>query len=40
MKIPKFNSDKEIAEFWDKNDAAEYMENGEICEIQWEKVED
>lgn len=38
--MPVFKSDKETAEFWDKTDAAPYMEGGEIGEFTWEPVED
>jgi YgiT-type zinc finger domain-containing protein len=39
-KMPVFKDDKEAAEFWDKTDAAEYLEDGNIEEFAWESTRD
>ena len=38
--LPQFKRDREAAEFWDKTDAADYMEGGEAAVLAWEPLED
>jgi hypothetical protein len=36
MKMPKFKSIEEEAEFWDNTDTSEILKNGEHIEIEWD----
>ncbi|PIU63348.1 MAG: hypothetical protein COS84_09690 [Armatimonadetes bacterium CG07_land_8_20_14_0_80_40_9] len=38
--MPIFKTDKEAANFWDKTDAADYMEGRKVSKFTWELAED
>lgn len=39
-RMPIFKDDAEAARYWDKTDAAEYIEGGELREFTWKSLED
>ncbi len=38
--MPIFKNDQEAAEFWEKTDATEYLESGQLGQFEWEELED
>lgn len=38
--MPVFKTDEEAAQFWEKNDAASYLENGQAGQFEWVDLED
>jgi len=38
--MPVFKTDEEAAHFWEKNDAASYLENRQVGRFEWEDLED
>ena len=38
--MPKFRTDQEAAEFWEKTDSTEYLESGHLGQFEWQELED